>query len=215
MPLRRSNDDRRADLFGERSQRRGYYAEPAATRAGDDERYRPRRWERSFGWARRRDVDDSFNQQAAPPGRGRYDRSGEERYARGLEQFDAEHEHSAPGYDQVPSWGLGYGGMQASYPMGSRDEGPYRGRGPRGYQRADDRIREDVCENLTEAGDVDASEIEVGVTSGAVTLSGTVSNRYEKRRAEDLAESVSGVKDVQNHLRLQPDGESGPGRSDR
>jgi hypothetical protein len=145
MPWRRNHDDRRADLLGERSQGQGYYQDPFAPRTGDDERYRPRRWERSFGWARRRDIDDTFDQQAAPRGRGRYDRSGEERYARGLEEFDAEYEAGGqrPSRDEpVPQWGLGYGGLQS----GTRWARGGTGRGrPRGYQ-LDDRIREDVCE---------------------------------------------------------------------
>ena len=39
--------------------------------------------------------------------------------------------------------------------------------------------------------------------SNTVTLDGTVSTRLQKRRAEDCAEDVSGVKHVQNNLRVQ------------
>jgi hypothetical protein len=35
-----------------------------------------------------------------------------------------------------------------------------------------------------------------------VTLAGRVGSRAEKRRAEDVAESVSGVTDVSNQLRV-------------
>lgn len=80
--------------------------------------------------------------------------------------------------------------------------GPHRGRGPRGYRRSDDRIREDVCEALTEDPRVDASRFEVRVQGGEVTLTGTVQSRDEKRLAEELAERVSGVTDVQNQLRI-------------
>ncbi len=41
------------------------------------------------------------------------------------------------------------------------------------------------------------------MTGGEVTLVGMVMNREDKRRAERLAESVSGVGDVQNNLRLR------------
>lgn len=41
--------------------------------------------------------------------------------------------------------------------------GPHAGRGPKGYQRSDERIREDVCDRLTEHPAIDASEIEVEV----------------------------------------------------
>jgi hypothetical protein len=83
-------------------------------------------------------------------------------------------------------------------------EGEHRGRGPKNYTRSDDRIREDVNDRLSDDSWLDASEIEIQVASGEVTLTGTVSSREDKRRAEDLAEAVSGVKHVQNNLRVQP-----------
>ena len=49
---------------------------------------------------------------------------------------------------------------------------------------------------------VDASEISVEVKQGEVSLTGTVRGRDQKRRAEDLAERVSGVNDVINALRI-------------
>jgi osmotically-inducible protein OsmY len=81
--------------------------------------------------------------------------------------------------------------------------GPYTGRGPRGYRRSDDRIREDVCERLTEHGHVDATDIEVRVDNGEVTLSGTVDSPQVKRMAEDSAYAVAWVKDVHNRLRVR------------
>ena len=82
------------------------------------------------------------------------------------------------------------------------DAGEHRGRGPRGYQRSDERIREDVSDRLSDDGHLDASDIEVTVSKGEVTLNGTVSSRDQKRRAEDLAEEVSAVSHVQNNLRV-------------
>jgi hypothetical protein len=81
-------------------------------------------------------------------------------------------------------------------------EGPFAGRGPKGYQRSDSRIREDVADRLTDATDIDASEMEVMVSNGEVTLSGTVRSRYEKRRSEDVSERIAGVRDVHNNLRV-------------
>ena len=78
----------------------------------------------------------------------------------------------------------------------------FRGRGPKGYQRSDERIREELCELLTDDHYVDASEIEVVVHGGEVTLSGHVNARDQKRRAEDLAERCSGVKEVTNQIRV-------------
>ncbi len=83
----------------------------------------------------------------------------------------------------------------------------YRGRGPRDYQRADDRIYADVCEALTEDADVDATHIDVAVNGGEVKLTGYVRSRSEKRRTDDVAAHVAGVRDVHNQLRVQsPEG---------
>jgi osmotically-inducible protein OsmY len=59
-----------------------------------------------------------------------------------------------------------------------------------------------VSDTLTADPRVDASEITVNVEGGVVTLTGTVSSRDQKRRAEDCAEGVSGVSDVTNNLRV-------------
>lgn len=83
--------------------------------------------------------------------------------------------------------------------------GPHTGRGPKGYRRSDDRIHEEVCDRLEACGDVDAREVEVQVKEGEVTLAGTVPDRRMKRLAERVADSVRGVVDVHNRLRLARD----------
>lgn len=84
-----------------------------------------------------------------------------------------------------------------------RDQPPsYRGRGPKNYQRSDERIREDVNDRLTAHPHLDATEIEVSVSGGEVTLEGTVLSRDDRRIAEDVADSVTGVRDVHNRLRI-------------
>ena len=84
--------------------------------------------------------------------------------------------------------------------------GGHRGRGPRDYRRADDRIREEINDRMTDDDFLDASQIEVGVQNGEVILAGYVFNRTSKRRAEQLAERVSGVTNVENRLRVIPYG---------
>jgi hypothetical protein len=86
---------------------------------------------------------------------------------------------------------------------GDRETGPYSGRGPRGYQRSDERVYEEVCDLLTENGDIDATNIEVRCESGEVILDGTVPDRDTKRLAEYIAESARGVRDVRNNLRIE------------
>jgi HSP20 family molecular chaperone IbpA len=74
-------------------------------------------------------------------------------------------------------------------------------RGPKGYKRSDDRVSDEVCERIARSG-VDAENVEVKVQAGEVTLTGTVRNRQEKWRLEELAEDVFGVQDVHNNLRV-------------
>jgi osmotically-inducible protein OsmY len=82
-----------------------------------------------------------------------------------------------------------------------RSDGEHRGKGPRNYRRADERISDDVHDRLTDDPYLDATDIEVQVRDAEVTLSGRVRTRDDRRRAEDLAERVSGVTHVQNNLR--------------
>lgn len=74
--------------------------------------------------------------------------------------------------------------------------------GPKGYQRSDDRIKEDVCDRLAAMGDLDSSEVEVSVSGGEVTLTGTVPVRAMKYRCEQTCELISGVKEIVNHIRV-------------
>jgi hypothetical protein len=85
-----------------------------------------------------------------------------------------------------------------------RVKGVFSGKGPKNYVRSDERIREDVCEHLSYHPYVDASDIEVIVRDGEVTLTGTVEARMVKRAAEECADHVRGVKDIHNHLRVRP-----------
>ena len=84
----------------------------------------------------------------------------------------------------------------------SRQSVSFRGRGPKNWRRSDERIREDVNERLTEHDGIDATDIEVAVENGEVTLSGTVDSRWTKRMAEDVAAFCAGVVDVHNRLRI-------------
>jgi hypothetical protein len=136
-------------------------------------------------------------------------------------------EFSAPDYNAGGEWGGGYrergrwndrdeiagfrgtGYLGGDYGLPRTDRGEllesrpsYRGRGPKNYQRSDDRIREDVCERLERDDRVDASDLEVNVSAGVVTLSGNVNDREMKRRAEDIVDSCPGVRDVQNQIRV-------------
>ena len=106
--------------------------------------------------------------------------------------------------ESVPSWlRRERGGYWRQYESNRPHMG---GRGPKGYQRSDDRIHEDVCDRMTDDPILDPSEIEIDVRQGEVMLTGSVSSREQKRRAEDIAERIGGVRDVTNQLRVTRDG---------
>lgn len=104
-------------------------------------------------------------------------------------------------------WGQSMGGSDLGFGYGDHEgdteRGPHYGKGPKGYKRSDDRIREDVCECIAHQGHIDASDVEVRVEGGVVSLSGTVGQRHHKRVLEQMVERVRGVDDVRNELRLQ------------
>jgi osmotically-inducible protein OsmY len=121
-----------------------------------------------------------------------------------------QHRYGSQGYQ---GWGQDQHGQQ-TYGDGARAgrqgvhqgvhgvQGGHRGKGPAGYQRSDDRIRELVCEALTDHDHIDATNIEINVKNGEVTLTGTVEDRRQKRLAEDIVEELAFVKDVLNQLRI-------------
>lgn len=182
---------------------------------GDDHRQRQRfggrDWEDDSGSGRRNfgETDVSWNRGTSFGERvgGGF---GGQRPGRGFGDFESD----------MTEQGYGDRGFSGSSGMGHRDPGSnyasraaqfgrqatgqFQGRGPKGYERTDSRIREDACDRLCDDADVDATEIEVNVEKGEVTLSGTVQSRDQKRRAEDCVEEISGVKNVQNNLRVSP-----------
>ncbi len=113
------------------------------------------------------------------------------------------------GYREGPwSWGYppyGYApyGSPWSRPWGYGEGAEHRGRGPRGYRRSDEQIRNDVCDRMWEHPRLDASDIDVRVEDSEVILEGHVASREAKREAEAVAEGVPGVLDVRNDLRVR------------
>ncbi len=164
-------------------------------------RYQSRQSQAGYGRDRSEDreiVRPTEDSQTRQRGYGTYAGGGDERWDR-----------------QGQSYGDQSYGDQAN--QGQAYQGQHYGRGPKNYQRSDDRIREDVNEQLTYHHDLDATDIEVKAENGEVTLTGTVSDRRQKRMAEDAAEGVRGVKDVHNQLRVRRDQDESsiPGASDQ
>ena len=109
--------------------------------------------------------------------------------------------------DEVSSW-FGDEKAENRREMDQR-YGPHRGKGPKGYSRSDEKIKEDVEERLYHDSFIDASDIEVTVNDGEVTLTGTVDHKQTRRRAEDCADAVAGVKEVSLNLKVIRPSDSG------
>jgi osmotically-inducible protein OsmY len=175
----------RGGYFSEPSRRRyrgRYYAEPSG--AYDYDRY-------------------EYGERAREPYYQRgYEGEYREPYYRGGRGRGGERGFIERAGDEIRSW---FGDEEAERRRRADEirKGLYAGRGPRGYRRSDERIREDINDRLTDDWYVDASDIEVTINNGMVTLTGRVDSRDDKRRAEDIAESVSGVMDVSNQLRVE------------
>jgi osmotically-inducible protein OsmY len=71
---------------------------------------------------------------------------------------------------------------------------------PRPRRKSDDSLASEIHEILTSDPELDATDVEVVVEGGAVTLSGEVEHPDAKLLAEELTESVSGVRLVHNRL---------------
>jgi BON domain len=198
------------------------YESPSYRSRGDEGGYGWRGYEGERRWNRPSGASVSdmrgFEGDYGRESWGRYD----DRYApRGYESGPrhrsdrGEHEFGSPRFESagfgagpegISGMGRGYERGQGAWSQGSVSswETPsYAGVGPRGYQRSDERVREDVCDRLERDARIDASNIEVDVQSGMVTLKGSVDDRRIKRQAEEAIESLPGVKDVLNQIRVE------------
>jgi hypothetical protein len=187
-------------------------------------------WQGGYYGQGRRWSGEPFDDQGEHRYDNDFDRTRGGRRAAGTERYDQSWSTFAPSpYDEgeVGSWyggdtGMGdpgssrfgtppsgarrpdraYDQRQRYGGTGSYPSGRFSGHGPRGYQRADDRIREDVCELLTRHGEIDARDMEVEVRAATVILRGTADSGRTRRLAEELVEEIPGVRDVQNELRV-------------
>lgn len=133
-----------------------------------------------------------------PNREGNYERLKERGY-----MSEEDYDRGTPLY----GWNRGYG---RSYGGEIQSEGLHKGKGPRNYRRSDNRIQEDINDRLTDDPIVDATEVDVAVQNCEVTLTGTVDDREAKRRAEDIAESVSGVGHVENRIKVRMGADTTP-----
>jgi hypothetical protein len=135
----------------------------------------------SFGYGERSDYGD----------RGRYERGSSGDYDRGDDRS---------WWNKFTDWLGMEDDDRRRRAAGQRGE--HRGRGPKGYRRSDERIKDDINDRLSDDDFLDASDVDVNVEDNVVILTGHVNDRWDKRRAESIAESVSGVSNVENRLRV-------------
>ncbi len=177
------------------------------------------RWTEEYGGRRsshygapERDDEDGWQRD-----RERSASDDDDRYRYGRGAMRTGPGRSGPGWYGTPDYErYALGGRYGGRYYGSESMGgtvSMAGKGPKGYKRSDERIREDVCDCLTDDPELDASAIEVKVKDGEVTLSGGVDSRHAKRHAEHLIDRVSGVKDVHNGLNVQEGGGRRSGRA--
>jgi osmotically-inducible protein OsmY len=76
--------------------------------------------------------------------------------------------------------------------------------------RLDERLRDDVREELAWDALVDESQIDVDVVDGVVTLVGTVESYAHKLAARDAAHAVVGVRDLVDAIDVRPPSETTP-----
>jgi osmotically-inducible protein OsmY len=74
--------------------------------------------------------------------------------------------------------------------------------GPKGYQRSDERIRDDAYQALLRRPDIDPTEVTIHVQDGKVLLEGTVPERRMRYDIEDLMAGRPHVREVDNQIRV-------------
>lgn len=112
-------------------------------------------------------------------------------------------DHTGIGPEKDGEYGYG---QQSSAAHGSRKMGEnHTGLGSEDNEHSNERIREDIHNRLSDDAECDARGIEIDAKDGRVTLRGTVPARHMKQRAEEIADGVGGVREVDNRLRVGKD----------
>jgi len=135
----------------------------------------------------------------------RFDRPTQRRY--GNRDYRGTEYSSADRYgENIGNSGFSDAGFYDDTSFDTNDQrfrrGEHYGKGPKGWRRSDDSIKDQACEALSDDSRLDASDIEVNVKDGVIHLKGTVDERSSKRRAESCVENLSGVQDVINEIRV-------------
>lgn len=184
------------------SRDRSMYGRASQWNQSNDEDYGSR-----DGW--QEESDSSF---IGTPGYGRSQQGMQQRGFRGTSQggqqgsYRGESAFSENGFETEGSLRSPQGWQRQSErgnQFAESQSSQHRGKGPKSFKRSDDRLMEEICQQLEDNDELDATNIDVRVTNGEVTLSGTVESRRDKRLADEIAEGVRGVKDIKNEITLE------------
>lgn len=190
--------------YSGRSRGRGERYGESGDQSMDYERQRGQDWEGSYSEPYPYQSDEyGYAQSGSSTGRysgSRGSEGGQYRYGQGYGQESRRGDYEGQSMGEY-SGSRGYQRGQSGFRQGYEEERRnYAGHGPKGWQRSDERIREDVNETLARHSDIDPSDVEVKIENGVVTLEGTVQDRWMKRHMEDVVYSVFGVQDVHNRV---------------
>jgi osmotically-inducible protein OsmY len=144
-----------------------------------------------------RQIEDEYSDESAVS----YEQGPRQQY--GQRPYGQRHgpqsgQHFGQPYDQ--QYGRHFGqqyGQGQSYAGGRRFTS-----GPKGYQRSDERLKEDISERLMELHHIDSSDVSIDVRGAKVVLDGTVPSRHMKHAIEDLVDACPGVQDIDNRVRV-------------
>lgn len=212
---RRDQYGRQGD--GERRGQEGQYWQGQRERQQDQGEWQSRDWQRGQGqqsssqqgseygygdeW-RRGHPDDWRRSQGSYYDSGSRGSGAQGEYGQG--RFGGYGAYGAGGY--AGTWGApSQYGPQSQYGQVQPGRTGAR-RGPKGYHRSDERIKEDICERLMQREHIDAGDVTVEVKESRVTLEGQVPERRMKHEIEDIVDSVMGVQDVDNRIHVERQG---------
>ena len=124
-----------------------------------------------------------------------------------VQPFMNPYPHFTPQTQTYGQFDTQWSGQQGTWESGQRNPFVRQAsraflRPPRGYKRSDELIRDEICKRLAMTAEIDATDVEVIVKDGEVTLKGLVDDRFSKRIVEDITETTFGVRDVLNEIRL-------------
>jgi BON domain len=156
-----------------------------------------------------RQIEDEYSDESAVSyEQGPGQQYGQRQY--GQRQY-AQPQYGQPRYGepQGQQYGPRYGQQSRQQPYGNDRYSGYpdtRARrfttGPKGYQRSDERLKEDICERLMMSHYIDSSDVSVEVRGARVALEGTVPSRHMKHAIEDIVDACPGVQDIDNRVRI-------------